>query len=78
MAALMAEPQATPAPVSFDHAIVRAVDVGAAFEFTSGVMGGTVAEVGLVGEVLCQDWAYYHLRVSAKHAVPRQASARAR
>ena len=39
MAALVAEPQTTPAPVSFDHAIVRAVDVGATFEFASRVMG---------------------------------------
>jgi catechol 2,3-dioxygenase len=28
MAALVAEPQSTPAPVTFDHAIVRAADVG--------------------------------------------------
>ncbi len=39
MAALVAEPQTTPAPVSFDHAIVRAVDVGATFEFASRVDG---------------------------------------
>ena len=39
MAALVAEPQSTPAPVAFDHAIVRAADVGAAFEFASRVMG---------------------------------------
>src|SRR5262249_40863963 len=35
MAALVAEPQTAPAPVSFDHAIVRAVDVGTTFEFAS-------------------------------------------
>jgi catechol 2,3-dioxygenase len=39
MAALVAEPQTTPAPISFDHAIVRAVDVGAGFEFASRVLG---------------------------------------
>lgn len=39
MAALVAEPQTTPAPISFDHAIVRAADVGAGFEFASRVMG---------------------------------------
>src|SRR5262249_45253931 len=39
MAAAVAEPQSTPAPVAFDHAIVRAADVGAAFEFASRVMG---------------------------------------
>jgi catechol 2,3-dioxygenase-like lactoylglutathione lyase family enzyme len=39
MAALVAEPQTTPAPISFDHAIVRAMDVGATFEFASRVMG---------------------------------------
>ena len=39
MAALVAEPQTTPAPISFDHAIMRAVDVGAGFEFASRVMG---------------------------------------
>jgi catechol 2,3-dioxygenase len=39
MAALVAEPQTTPAPISLDHAVVRAVDVGAGFEFASQVMG---------------------------------------
>jgi catechol 2,3-dioxygenase len=39
MAALVAEPQTTPAPISLDHAVVRAVDVGAGFEFASRVMG---------------------------------------
>jgi catechol 2,3-dioxygenase len=39
MAALVAEPQSMPAPVTFDHAIVRAADVGAAFQFASRVMG---------------------------------------
>ena len=39
MAALVAEPQSLPAPVTFDHAIVRAADVGAAFEFASRVLG---------------------------------------
>ena len=39
MAALVAEPQTTPAPISFDHTILRAVDVEAAFEFASRVMG---------------------------------------
>jgi catechol 2,3-dioxygenase len=39
MAALVAEPQTTPAPISFDHTIARAVDVTAGFEFASRVMG---------------------------------------
>jgi catechol 2,3-dioxygenase len=39
MAALVAEPQTTPAPISFDHTILRAVNVDAAFEFASRVMG---------------------------------------
>jgi catechol 2,3-dioxygenase len=39
MAALVAEPQSTPAPISFDHAIMRAADVSGAFEFASRVMG---------------------------------------
>lgn len=39
MAALVAEPQSTAAPITFDHAIVRAADVGAGFEFASRVMG---------------------------------------
>ena len=39
MAALVAEPQTTPAPISFDHTIVRAVDVAAGYEFSSRVMG---------------------------------------
>src|SRR5262249_57549960 len=39
MAALVAEPPTTPAPISLDHAVVRAVDVGAGFEFASRVMG---------------------------------------
>ncbi len=39
MAALVAEPQGTPGPISLDHAVVRAVDVGAGFEFASRVMG---------------------------------------
>jgi catechol 2,3-dioxygenase len=41
MAALVAEPQTTPAPITFDHAIVRAVDLDAGFEFASRVMGLT-------------------------------------
>ncbi|MFZ0836958.1 MAG: VOC family protein [Xanthobacteraceae bacterium] len=39
MAALVAEPQSTPAPISFDHTIVRALDVAAGYEFSSRVMG---------------------------------------
>lgn len=39
MAALVAEPQGVPGPIAFDHAICRAVDVRAAFEFSSRVMG---------------------------------------
>jgi catechol 2,3-dioxygenase len=39
MAALVAEPQATPAPISFDHTITRAVDVTAGYEFASRIMG---------------------------------------
>ncbi len=39
MAAMVAEPKPTPAPISFDHTIVRAVDVAAGFEFASRVMG---------------------------------------
>jgi catechol 2,3-dioxygenase-like lactoylglutathione lyase family enzyme len=39
MAALVAEPRTAPAPISFDHTIVRAADVGAGFEFASRVMG---------------------------------------
>jgi catechol 2,3-dioxygenase-like lactoylglutathione lyase family enzyme len=39
MAALVAEPQTTPGPISFDHTIVRAVDVAAGYEFSSRVMG---------------------------------------
>jgi catechol 2,3-dioxygenase len=39
MAALVAEPQTTPAPISFDHTIVRAADVAAGYEFASRVMG---------------------------------------
>ena len=39
MAALVAEPQTVPAPIALDHAVVRAVDVGAGFEFASRTMG---------------------------------------
>jgi catechol 2,3-dioxygenase len=39
MAALVAEPQVTPGPMTLDHAVVRAVDVGAGFEFAAGTMG---------------------------------------
>jgi catechol 2,3-dioxygenase len=39
MAALVAEPQIAPAPISFDHMIARAVEVTAGFEFASRVMG---------------------------------------
>lgn len=39
MASLVAEPQVTPGPIAFDHAVVRAADVGAGFEFASRVMG---------------------------------------
>jgi catechol 2,3-dioxygenase-like lactoylglutathione lyase family enzyme len=39
MAHLTAAPQATPGPITFDHAIVRVVDQSAAYEFTARTMG---------------------------------------
>jgi catechol 2,3-dioxygenase len=39
MASVVAEPKAIPAPITFDHAVVRVVDVNAAYEFASRVMG---------------------------------------
>ena len=39
MAALVAEPRPTPGPICLDHAVVRSVDVGAAFEFATRTMG---------------------------------------
>ncbi len=39
MAALVAEPQIAPGPITFDHAVVRAIDVEAGFEFASRAMG---------------------------------------
>lgn len=39
MAALIAEPLEVPGPVAFDHAIVRAVDLVAAYEFAARAMG---------------------------------------
>lgn len=39
MAALVAKPRTTPAPITFDHAVVRARDVDAGFEFASRAMG---------------------------------------
>jgi catechol 2,3-dioxygenase-like lactoylglutathione lyase family enzyme len=39
MASVAAEPQVTPGPICFDHAVVRAIDVGAGFEFAARVMG---------------------------------------
>jgi len=39
MAARASEPQTAPAPITFDHAIVRAADVTAGYEFASRVMG---------------------------------------
>jgi catechol 2,3-dioxygenase-like lactoylglutathione lyase family enzyme len=39
MAAFVAEPKTVPAPITFDHCIVRATDVAKGFEFASKVMG---------------------------------------
>jgi catechol 2,3-dioxygenase len=39
MAALVAEPQSTPGPICLDHAVVRAIDVAAAFKFAARTMG---------------------------------------
>ena len=39
MSALAAEPPTAPAPITFDHAIVRATDVVAGYEFSSRAMG---------------------------------------
>jgi catechol 2,3-dioxygenase-like lactoylglutathione lyase family enzyme len=39
MAALAAAPKTAPGPITFDHAIVRAIDVNAAFEFAARVLG---------------------------------------
>ena len=39
MAAVVAEPRTAPAPITFDHTIVRAADVTAGYEFASRVMG---------------------------------------
>jgi catechol 2,3-dioxygenase len=39
MAALAAAPRTAPGPITFDHAIVRAIDVNAAFEFAARVLG---------------------------------------
>ncbi len=39
MAALVAEPQVTPAPITLDHAVVRVVNVGAGFEFAARTIG---------------------------------------
>jgi catechol 2,3-dioxygenase-like lactoylglutathione lyase family enzyme len=39
MAALVAEPSATPGPITLDHAVFRAVDVTSAFDFAAGTMG---------------------------------------
>jgi catechol 2,3-dioxygenase-like lactoylglutathione lyase family enzyme len=39
MSALVAEPRTAPAPITFDHTIVRATNVVAGYEFASRVMG---------------------------------------
>jgi catechol 2,3-dioxygenase len=39
MAAAVAAPQSSPAPICFDHAIVRAIDVSKAYEFAALTMG---------------------------------------
>jgi catechol 2,3-dioxygenase-like lactoylglutathione lyase family enzyme len=39
MAALVAEPKTAPAPISLDHAVVRAVDVDDGFEFAARTLG---------------------------------------
>ncbi len=39
MSALVAEPQTAPAPITFDHTIVRATNVVAGYEFATRIMG---------------------------------------
>lgn len=39
MASVVHEPKTAPAPIAFDHAVVRAIDVNAGYEFASRVMG---------------------------------------
>lgn len=39
MASMVQEPKAAPAPIALDHAVVRAVEVNAGYEFASRVMG---------------------------------------